>query len=219
MKAEKHQWVMNNLKLFYTMTGLSVLGFIIAISQAKLEVLVVLLPLAFLTLFYTLPIAKKKSGYLRLRDVPCLKIFLISFVWSAVTVYLPVVQKGIEVNNLHLGLIFLERFLFVFAITIPFDIRDMVADRMEGIKTIPLIFGVQNSMRITKILIVIFLMVCLIHYLKYDMNFLIPAFVISSLSTLIFLSNKKIQNQHYYHYGILDGTILLQGVLVCFSQF
>lgn len=32
-----------------------------------------------------------------------------------------------------------ERFFFVFAITIPFDIRDIEADKQAGLKTIPLL--------------------------------------------------------------------------------
>ena len=64
----------------------------------------------------------------------------------------------------------LERFLFVFAITIPFDIRDMEIDIKEGLKTIPVIMGKKKAMMIANILLVLFTMICLVALQKHDFN-------------------------------------------------
>ncbi len=78
-----------------------------------------------------------------LRNIPFIKIFIISFVWTISTMLLLVVENNIPISqNIVLHLI--ARFLFVFAITIPFDIRDLKYDA-QNLRTIPLFFGAFKS--------------------------------------------------------------------------
>ena len=64
--------------------------------------------------------------------------------WSYVTVFLPAMELGLALD-LRLFMIFIERSLFIFAITLPFDIRDMEIEKANGVKTIPAMIGAQNS--------------------------------------------------------------------------
>jgi len=78
-----------------------------------------------------------------LRRIPFLKIFIISLVWAISTLLLLVLENNIPISqNIVLHLI--GRFLFVFAITIPFDIRDLKYDA-QNLRTIPLFFGILKS--------------------------------------------------------------------------
>ena len=78
-----------------------------------------------------------------LRRIPFLKIFIISLVWAISTLLLLVLENNIPISqNIVLHLI--SRFLFVFAITIPFDIRDLKYDA-QNLRTIPLFFGTPKS--------------------------------------------------------------------------
>ena len=91
-----------------------------------------------------------------LRQVPFSKIFVISLVWTISTMLLLVLENNILITQdvvLHL----MSRFLFVFAITIPFDIRDLKYDA-KNLWTIPLFLGVQKS----KIIGVLALLICAI---------------------------------------------------------
>ena len=89
-----------------------------------------------------------------LRKVPFSKIFVISLIWTISTMLLLAFENYIPITqNIVLHLI--SRFLFVFAITIPFDIRDLKYDA-QNLKTIPLFFGVQKS----KIIGVLALIIC-----------------------------------------------------------
>lgn len=214
LKSDKHKWVTGNLKKFYALVIFSVLGFIIAVIEAKLKVLLTLAPIAALTLFYSTPLSKGAKGIFRLRQIPYLKIFLISFTWAIVTVLLPVIHSEKTFNDFHLSAVIVERFLFVFAITIPFDIRDTEADSQEGLRTIPLKIGEQKSIRLSITALVLFFALAVIHYTITNQWFLIFAFSISFITTMIFLSSKKIRRMPLYYYGILDGTMLLQGILV-----
>ena len=78
-----------------------------------------------------------------LRKIPFIKIFVISFVWTISSMLLLVLENNIPISqNIVLHLI--ARFLFVFAITIPFDIKDLKYDA-QSLRTIPLFFGVSQS--------------------------------------------------------------------------
>jgi 4-hydroxybenzoate polyprenyltransferase len=214
LKGEKHKWVNNNKTGFYLLVTASVVGFIIAAFFARPQVLLALAPIGALTLFYSLPVFKTKGALVRLREIPFLKIFLISFVWAATTILLPIIQTGIKYDLTETVLMLIERSLFVFAITIPFDIRDMASDQQSGLKTFPLLLGEKKAILSANIAIILFLGLCICHYTTQSSRFLLPAFIISALSTFIFINNKKVQKLYYYHYGVLDGTMMLQGLLV-----
>jgi 4-hydroxybenzoate polyprenyltransferase len=214
LNSDKHRWVKENLKKFYAMVIVSVAGFIFAAFLAKREVLIAFAPIALITLFYTIPVFVNKKNIFRLRDIPYLKIFLIAFVWSSSTILLPVIQSATEFNKVHIMAMLLERFFFVFAITIPFDIRDIEADKQAGLKTIPLLFNNNKSQIISYISLLIFILIVFFDFQYTNSWFMILALNLSAFTTFVFLSLKKIINLAYYYYGILDGTMLLQGLLV-----
>lgn len=148
-----------------------------------------------------------------------LKIFLIAFVWSAITILLPIIQSGLPFDRIQVGLMLIERFLFVFAITIPFDVRDMKIDQQSGLKTIPILIGEKWSVRISNMALLLFMLLCLYHYSFKKEGFILTAMLISALTTLFFINSQKMKKIAYYHYGLLDGTMLLQGLLVLVFYF
>lgn len=211
LNSVKHRWVKNNLSFFYTLVAASVLGFLWTVFYADIKVLITLAPIALLTFFYSVPVYKNSKLIFRLREIPCLKIFLISFVWSASTILLPVIQSGRIHSKENILLMLAERFMFVFAITIPFDIRDMEADARQGLKTIPLLIGKNAAIIIANIVLFLFMVVFIQHYKYTVLAWLIYPLALSAATTFIFINNRKLQATHFYHYGILDGTLLLQG--------
>ncbi|MDP1800966.1 MAG: UbiA family prenyltransferase [Bacteroidota bacterium] len=215
----KHSWVKENIKAFYFLVALSVIGFFVAAFMAKKIVLLTLLPIGIITLFYSLPVFKTKKTIFRLREIPCLKIFLIAFVWSVTTILLPILQTGNSFDRWHIITMLIERFIFVFAITIPFDIRDMKSDENAGLQTIPLIIGEKKAILVANVYILLFLTLCSLHYFNTALAFILPAFIVSGLSTLFFINNSQIKKVLHYHYFVLDGTMLLQGVLACICYY
>jgi len=214
LKHEKFSWINQNLYLFYFIVFASVAGFIITCCFAKPEVLIALLPLGAITVLYSFPLYRSGKTIFRLREIPLAKIFLISLVWSATCIILPVVQAGIRPGILQVLLVITERFLFVFAITIPFDIRDMEGDKKNKLQTFPILFGEKNAMLMANIAVFLFMVICTVHYYRTQQLFLVYAFLLSGISTFYFLNSKRIKRLVHYHYGVLDGTMLLQGILV-----
>lgn len=214
LKDPKHSWVSRHLAAFYILVAVSVAGFICAVLLAKTQVLLVLFPIGLVTVFYSLPVFKNRKTIFRLREIPGLKIILISAVWSASTILLPIVQSGLDFDSFHVAAMLLERFLFVFAITLPFDIRDMAADRNAGLSTIPLWIGEQRSIYLAFALLILFMCLATLHYSLSRQLFALPALLLSAISSTWFIASKRIRSLKHYHYFVLDGTLLAQSLLV-----
>ena len=214
LNSDKHKWVRQNRKVFYVLILLSAAGSIFSALSVKTGLLIALSPIAVLTFFYSFPVFSSKQRFFRLREIPYLKIFLIAFVWATITILIPVIQNAYEFTKTELMIMIAERFFFIFAITIPFDIRDTEFDKKAGLKTIPLLYNENKSYVFSYLSLLIFFTISFFHYQLTNSRFIFFALSISALTTFIFLYSKRIRKFHYYHYGILDGTMLLQGLLI-----
>ena len=136
----RHQIIYRFRTFFWIVCiGSALIGFYFFVTISE-NIFLPIIGLGFVSIIYGLPIYKNGSHLFRLRDVPGLKIFLIAFVWAYVTEGLPALINGEPLYFLAL----FERFLFIFAITIPFDIRDLNYDASH-LATIPQYFGVNNA--------------------------------------------------------------------------
>lgn len=180
---------------------MSVVGFLFSAAWAKKQILLALVPVGTFSLLYSMPLIK-------IREVPYLKIFVIAGVWSLSTALLP----SIFLNKFS-SLLLLERFLFVFTITMPFDIRDMAVDKKYGLKTIPLLMGKKHSLNLAYFSLGLFFVASCIHYNEQPK--ILAAMSISAFATFLSLSLEKIKTHELYHEGILDGAMMMQAMLVC----
>lgn len=219
LENPKHKWVKNNLIFFYAVVATSVIMFAISVFLAKLSVLITFAPIAGLTLLYSTPVFGKKKHFLRLRQIPYLKIFIIAFVWAATTVLIPIIHANKLFSHSHVVLLMTERFIFVLAITVPFDLRDVEVDRKAGLKTLPLFLAEKNSYRLSILLLFLFAVFITWHCVHFSQLVLLIPFSISVITTFIFLQSATIKKSQFYHYGVLDGTMLLQGVLVIATYY
>ena len=141
-----------------------------------------------------------------LRSVAGLKIFIIGVVWSGVTVILPVLQDG--TITWDVGVICIQRVLFVLALMIPFEIRDMVFDNL-ALKTLPQIVGIKKA----KIIGVTWLLLCcVLEFFKDEFNldtFLSQLFIMIVTSICIYLSQKRSAATMYFSSFWVEGIQLL----------
>lgn len=214
LNSEKHLWIRENLTSFYLLIFFSVIGFIGSAFLVKKEVLIALAPFAILTFLYSIPVFGVKKQLFSLREIPYLKIFLIAIVWSSATILLPVIQSDEVFDKANVVVLWIERFFFIFAIAIPFDVRDQDADKHAGIKTIPLLLSGKKAMTISYLSLLLFFLISFFHYQRQNDWFIIEALGLSALTTYLFLRSEKIKNLIWYYHGVLDGALLLQGLLV-----
>lgn len=219
INVEKFRWAAEHLILLKILMLFSLAGQAISMFFVKSVILYILAPLALLSLLYSIPFQGKQKKQSSLLRIPGIKTFLIATVWTTATVILPVLQSGISINNTSVFLIFAERFAFIFAIAIPFDIRDMKADALAGIRTIPVTFGEKRALLVSNSMMGISLAIALFHYLAQNMIFIFIAYSVSIALTLIFINSRKIKDYPIYYHGILDGSIMLHGLLISLSIF
>ena len=93
-----------------------------------------------LVFFYSTPSFFKNFD---LRSYGGLKIFIVAFVWTLIT-YLSLISNMNFIYEFSYIIFGIQRFIFVFVLTIPFDIRDTKTDKIE-LKTIPQILGIFKS--------------------------------------------------------------------------
>lgn len=164
-----------------------------------------MLPPVLLAFFYALPIGAR--GH-RIREIPFVKIFVIAFVWAWIgSFWCSYTQPQMVVR------LFFERFLFIYAITIPFDLRDVKADIRQSLTTIPLKAGTRLSLLTSLIAIAVMLVLI---FTGHGHFLFIRSVAASFALLLVLLWNKK--RTWVYYLFFIDGCILLEA-LVIFAQY
>jgi 4-hydroxybenzoate polyprenyltransferase len=159
---------------------------------------------------YVIPFFKGK----RIRDIYFIKNVWIAGIWACMVVALPAFALGRDWWATDTVLM-LEKFFFVFALTIPFDIRDMSIDTQSGIKTIPLSMGVEKAKRVAYIALCwSFLMAFVLFYFQNYSLETVLKMGISLLFTAFFIKKMTTNQDDYFYYLGIDGLMILQTCIV-----
>ena len=146
-------WIRANKKGLLVLNMLALSGVFYFASKISMKGLLALFPFFMATVFYVLPIKNKAIG---LRQVPALKLILIAFSWVGITLFFPLQEAGhLDVSTQWFY--FAQRFLFIIAITIPFDIRDAQFDLPE-LATLPQVLGVSKAKIVAVMSMLVFIL-------------------------------------------------------------
>ncbi len=198
----------NHIRLYALITGALAAWYFLQVPW--LVKLSLIIP-GIISLGYVLPILGDQK---RLRDLSYIKIFLIAIVWAWVTVWLPALELN-AYNNTFVYLMLLERALFVFAITLPFDIRDLKVDAFSKVPTIPFRIGVQKTKWLAYLLLVIMLCITALNYaLGYYTFPTVVGMLLSVSTTAAMIFFCKPETHDYVYSGLLDGSMLFQFLLI-----
>jgi len=143
-----------------------------------------------------------------LRKIPFSKIFVISFVWAISTMLLLVLENNILITqNVVLHLV--SRFLFVFAITIPFDIRDLKYDA-KNLRTIPLFFGVQKSQIIGVLALLICAIIAIFQSIENTVisSNLLALILLYFVASIFIVKSDENKSEMYFSFWIESLSIL-----------
>ena len=94
-------------------------------------------------------------GVPRLKDIPVMKNAIVALSWAIVTVLIPVTYQSLPSLGPTHSLVFVViYFMFIktFIDTVLYDIRDEAGDRINNVRTIPVIIGLENT---TKVLLIL----------------------------------------------------------------
>ncbi|MDQ4141024.1 MAG: hypothetical protein M3142_10920 [Bacteroidota bacterium] len=210
--SERKQWVIRHRRILFWIIGFTGLAaFYLFIRYGQTQHFWFIAHLVAISLLYSARIVpQKKGGYMPLRNLPLVKVFLIAYVWSCVTVILPILTTHIPIFSGLVITLFLRRFCFLFALTLLFDIRDYEKDKMTSTLTFPGLVGV----RLTKFFSLVLLLVFAVITWFTESGPVLYSLELSALvaSGIVWLSHEK--RNDYYYLILADGMMLLQFLLV-----
>ncbi len=194
---KQHIWL-------YCIVWIVVTGWLF-IPMASLSLILWLIPGGVIALAYVLPFLSKGR---RLRDVGWVKIIMIGWSWAWLTAFLPAYY--LTEITLHLALLLgFERMLFIIALTIPFEIRDMTIDKSVGLMTMPSRFGMARTVRAGQLFCFLVIMLSLLS----AFHFMNPAYFISTfiviMITMWILKKSQYVTDDYFFSGLTDGLMIL----------
>jgi 4-hydroxybenzoate polyprenyltransferase len=170
---------------------------------------------ALLTFLYSAP--KLPQPVFRwLRHVAIGKTFFLTFVWVYVTAVLPVIvgtTSGTSWNGSFYWYI-LSRFFLIYACCLIFDYRDREDDRAQGIVSMVTILSERNFDRLFTVSMILFTVSSIAlsgyHYpALYILLLLIPGAILVGI-----YPETKRNYSDYLYYVVLDGIVMLSGLLM-----
>jgi 4-hydroxybenzoate polyprenyltransferase len=217
------RWFFAHYRLMVTLTIVSILSLIPLFFLLSSEAKILLIFLGIISFAYSLPLFTLGDQKFGLRNIPGLKQFLITLTWTMSSVLLPLM----EAQHLHLGTISIrdttiliaKRFLFIGALTVPFDIRDLFHDRQAGLKTIPVLYGEKKAYLFCQVLLAGYI-VLLFMFRNNGFNDDFWALTITAVLAGWLIFKSKWERNEYYYFFYLDGVLILQFViLITFRYF
>lgn len=224
--GERHQWNFKNKNWLIVFIVLSICPLAYSFFELSLNGKFLLIGTALLSLIYASPVFKIKGKSFRLRDFPVIKIFFIAIVWTSVTTILPMIESvefydRSERVYFH-GAIYWSAvvFIFIFALTIPFDVRDMEFDS-PTIRSLPMIIGEKQSVRLAQLLLVIS---CIVLYIgmerthKFSFITTIYYFLWAAFSIYVLHDCSKKKSEYYFTF-VVDGLIIALWGFLAFERY
>lgn len=216
------RWFFSHYRLMVTFTIVSLLSLIPLFFIITTESKILLIFLSILSFGYGLPLFTVGEHKFGLRNIPGLKPFLITLVWTMSCVLFPVLESMhnhlTDISMRDTTILIAKRFLFIGALTIPFDIRDLFDDRKMGLKTIPVVWGEKNAYLFCQVLLAGYIVLMfLFRQNGFSLDFFALTLTMFLTGWLIFRS--AWEKNEYYYFFYLDGVLILQYVMVVAFSF
>lgn len=196
-KYQGHKKIFYKVLIFNVITG--VICIVLILKNHNYPVLIRWLIIVLLGMLYN-------SLFLDffIRKIPLFKAFYVGIVWGLMAAFL-----GISDFNFS---IFSAVFLYISALVLPFDIRDMKHDEVI---TFPKLIGVQNTKYLAYFLI---FLANIISILSLKTNFALAFFLASIISYLLIYDSDEDKSDAYFSFGIetCSGLMLVFYFLLYF---
>ena len=110
--------------------------------------------------------------------------------------------------------------VFIFAITIPFDIRDLKVDAHTKVRTLPGRLGIKTAKYLAYLALVLMFLFAYLNYalLAYNSTNLILLSLSILISACCVHFSDKTENDYFFT-GLVDGQMTLQFGLICLGHF
>jgi len=219
--AGRNNWLLREAK---TIKKFGIIGaaacFMMALFLNIQDWILLAVPAIF-SIFYALPLSWNKKKLTAFRELPYLKIYLIAFTWMVSCVALPLVHEH-NWDIFNYGAFWWlmgEGFLFIMAITIPFDIRDLKYDSRSQ-KTIPQLFGQRGALYLAALFLLMSSFCAFILWSNATIEFpVLLAFLGGNNYALALVVSTNSERKELFYSAYLDGSIIIKAlaILICES--
>lgn len=211
--SNRHQWIRDNRNtiLLLIFLSCSIAGWLL-FSLIEIQMLAWLIPAGIFSLLYVLPVLPVGGKWTRLRDLPFVKTFIISAVWAVITV-VPASREALlqEYVSLEVLWLMVERFIFLTAMSIPFDLRDLSIDEQNRVKTFAIIWGFERTLYYSRMMLVIFAVLAVVGFqLSLISGAVCLSMIISAASTGWLIAQINEQSGEMVYSFWLEGTMIDQ---------
>ena len=189
------KWFFQHKKslLVLSVSASLLLAYLVFFTRFNSTSLCLVFPFAFMTFFYAIPVFKMGKTEVSFRNFPFVKIFSIAFAWAGLTVFFPLYEAG-YIFDKTVWIVFLQRFLILIAITLPFDIRDINTDD-KLLKTLPQVLGVKGAKILGILLLCLFVLFVFFIENTYTAN---AEEILIAVITSVFLWFSSSKKTRYY---------------------
>ena len=195
-------WFFRNRKFIY---GLLVINFALLLwsfPYGSWQKSLFFLHLGVISILYNVPDRFANTTFRSIRSIPLIKIFLIAYVWAAIGAFYPALEH--QQPLWEVMVLFVLFFLFILAITLPFDIRDYYGDKKRSLLTVPGVIGIKFSKKIAIVLLLLY---------SVAIGFIYQQFtgpVITAIAGIALISYSSSHRPDWYYTGWVDSLLLLQ---------
>lgn len=201
-RSSQLKWVSTHLKLI---TVLIIIGFIgtgICFFFLSTTQKIIALGGGLISILYNFSFFAKNIA---LRNIPYLKIIIISLTWGIASVLLPFSEYHFYFEPK----LFFLRALFIAILLIPFDIRDLIYDDKK-MRTLPQVFGGVGAV----LLGLIFCLTSICMSFAYFSNEISIPLSINYFFTCIILVMCLRKREEIFYPIVVDGLIITQCLLI-----
>ncbi|RDV39564.1 hypothetical protein DV096_03050 [Bradymonadaceae bacterium TMQ3] len=213
----RHRWLSGHRGIVTVVIGIGIAGSAVSAWMLRLPTLMALVPLAVVSVGYSLPLIFWKGA--RLKDLPHVKTPATALVWAVVTCGLPALELGGPLNPGIWTWLMLERALFVYALTLPFDVRDLHSDRAGGLRTLAGLLGEDGSFMLAQAAVLAVIVSAAVRAFSGPGvgGLAVMLASLASLGLLLYGKRRFAARRppgELYYAGVLDGMILGQAILL-----
>jgi 4-hydroxybenzoate polyprenyltransferase len=167
---------------------------------------------AMIAIGYNLPL---KNNTFRLRQIKGLKVFLIAFCWTFVTVYIPI--NFYFVNKISLAIVLTNHFLFIAVLSLLFDIKDLQKDKVNSLHSIPILIGERMAYQMIRFVFAFMLIGTCLLYPDFG-KASTTALLLHLLFSYYVIFKFKSRNKNFYYTILIDGLLISQALVVWIAK-
>lgn len=204
----RHWYTVFHFETQITLTFTALVLAIVIAATFSFATQVLLLLASIISLLYSVKF-QFKNFRIRIRDIAFIKVFVIAAVVAGISVFIPFLEGP---QTLHSNLIwwyYLEHFLFIVSITIPFDARDIDLDSKHNLHTIPAYFGKAKSALFAT---TFFMGFCCLFILLNTFSIQIFFFQLLILVSILFGILRKPSD--WYYTIVIEGAMFVYYILI-----